>query len=113
VAPDLQKLNLDRTQVEGLLKVYAGLQQREDAAVTAAQTAWRQEAAALPPATLADARATLKGAPDELLRVIEASRIGDHPGVIAWFARLRSGGGTPVDDAETRARQRYPNTRWS
>jgi hypothetical protein len=113
VAPDLQKLNLDRSQVEGLLKVYAGLQQREDAAVTAVQAAWRQEAAALPAATLADARSALKDAPAELLRMIEVSRIGDHPAVIAFFARLRSGGAAPADAAELAPRRRFPNTKWN
>lgn len=109
VAPDLQKLNLDRSQVEGLLKVYAGLQQREDAAVTAAQSAWRQEAAALPAAVLADARTLMQGAPPELARVLEASRLGDHAPTLRWLARLRAGGAAPVDDQIAR---RYPNTKW-
>jgi hypothetical protein len=113
VAPDLQRLGVTREQATGLVGVLAKLEAQADAAVTAAQAAWRQEAAALPAATLADARSTLRGAPAELLRVIEASRIGDHPEVIRWFSRLRSGSGAPADDAETRARQRYPNTRWS
>jgi hypothetical protein len=113
VAPDLQRLGVTREQATGLVAVLAKLEAQADAAVTAAQAAWRQEAAALPAATLADARSALKGAPAELLRVIEASRIGDHPAVIRWFSRLRSGSGAPADDAETRARQRYPNTRWS
>ena len=113
VAPDLQRLGVTREQATGLVAVLAKLEAQADAAVTAAQTAWRQEAAALPAATLADARSALKGAPPELLRVIEASRIGDHPAVIAWFARLRGGGGTPVDDAELAARKRFPNTRWN
>jgi hypothetical protein len=113
VAPDLQRLGVTREQATGLVGVLAKLEAQADAAVTAAQAAWRQEAAALPAATLADARSTLRGAPAELLRVIEASRIGDHPAVISFFAKLRSGSGAPADDAETRARQRYPNTRWS
>ena len=113
VAPDLQRLGVTREQASGLVAVLAKLEAQADAAVTAAQTAWRQEAAALPAATLADARSALKGAPPELLRVIEASRIGDHPAVIAFFARLRSGSGAPVDDAELAARKRFPNTRWN
>jgi hypothetical protein len=113
VAPDLQRLGVTREQATGLVGVLAKLEAQADAAVTAAQAAWRQEAAALPAATLADARSALKGAPPELLRVIEASRIGDHPAVIAFFAKLRSGSGAPVDDAELAARKRFPNTRWN
>jgi hypothetical protein len=113
VAPDLQRLGVTREQAAGLVAVLARLEAQADEAVARTQATWRQEAARLPAATLADARSALKGAPAELLRVIEASRIGDHPAVIRWFSRLRSGSGAPADDAETRARQRYPNTRWS
>ena len=120
VAPDLQRLGVTREQATGLVGVLAKLEAQADAAVAAAQATWRQEAAALPAATLADARSALKGAPAELLRVIEASRIGDHPAVIAFFAKLRSGSGaqgagdrTRVDDAELAARKRFPNTRWN
>jgi hypothetical protein len=113
VAPDLQRLGVTRQQATGLVAVLAKLEAQADAAVAQTQSAWRQEAAALPAATLADARSALKGAPPELLRVIEASRIGDHPEVIAFFARLRSGSGAPVDDAELAARRRFPNTRWN
>ena len=105
VAPDLQKLNLNRTQVEGLLKVYAGLQQREDAAVTAAQTAWRQAAERLPAAVLNDARAVMQGALPEVARVLEASRLGDHPATLRWLARLRSGGSAQPADPHL---NRYP-----
>jgi hypothetical protein len=113
VAPDLQRLGVTRQQATGLVAVLAKLEAQADAAVAQTQSAWRQEAAALPAATLADARSALKGAPPELLRVIEASRIGDHPAVIAFFAKLRSGSGAPVDDAELAARRRFPNTRWN
>lgn len=92
VAPDLQRLGVSREQAQGLVAVLHKLEARTDADLAAVDANWRREAERLPPAVLAEARSALRGAPSELLRVIEASRIGNHPEVIAWFARLRSGG---------------------
>ena len=97
VAPDLRRLGVTREQATGLVAVLAKLEAQADAAVAQTQTAWRQEAARLPPGVLADARAALKDAPAPLMRLLEASRAGDCPEVIAFFARLRSGSSAPAD----------------
>jgi hypothetical protein len=105
VAPDLQRLGVTREQATGLVAVLAKLEAQADAAVAQTQTAWRQEAAALPAATLADARAVMQGAPPEVARVLEASRLGDHAPTLRWLARLRSGGSAQPADPHV---NRYP-----
>jgi hypothetical protein len=97
VAPDLQRLGVTREQASGLVAVLAKLEAQADAAVAQTQATWRQEAARLPPSVLADARTLMQGAPPELARVLEASRLGDHAPTLRWLARLRSGSSGPAD----------------
>jgi hypothetical protein len=82
VAPDLQRLGVSRQQAAGLVAVLAKLEAQTDRHLESTARAWRAEAERLPPAVLVDASAALKDAPGELKRVIEASRLGDHPAVI-------------------------------
>jgi hypothetical protein len=109
VAPDLQRLGVSRQQAAGLVAVLAKLEAQTDRHLESTARAWRAEAERLPPAVLVDASAALKDAPGELKRVIEASRLGDNPAVIRWFARLRGTGGSAASDPFA---GRYPNTKW-
>jgi hypothetical protein len=110
VAPDLQRLGVSRQQAEGLIGVLAKLEAQTDQHLENTARAWRASAERLPPAELSAARTVLQGAPAELMRVIEVSRVGDHPAVIRFFARLRSGGSVPADDPEAaKLARRYPS----
>jgi hypothetical protein len=108
VAPDLQRLGVSRQQAAGLVGVLAKLEAQTDRHLETIAADWRREAERLPPAEVTAACAALKGAPPELKRVLEASRLGDHPGVIRWLGRLRAGGSAASDPFAAR----YKNTRW-
>jgi hypothetical protein len=98
VAPELERLGVSREQAEGLLTVYAKLEAADTARLQAGADAWRREAAAIPQGELQAARTALKGAPTELVRVLNGSRLGDHPATIRWLAGLtRTAGPAPVD----------------
>jgi hypothetical protein len=106
VAPDLQRLGVSRRQAAGLVGVLAKLESEADKHLDKVAADWRAEAERLPPAEVTAARDALKGAPPELHRVLEASRLGNHGPTIKWLASLRAGDSAPVAD---RLARRYPS----
>jgi hypothetical protein len=89
VAPALEDLAIDRQQAEGLVKVYADLQQQEHQALADEQARWRATAErSLTEADHAGIKAAMADAPQALKDWLNASGVGDYPPLVKHLARL-------------------------